>query len=241
MQSSSKTLNFPETRELKEQPQQKSGFLTAENLLKFVFISFVVLLLSGLLGCRYCSSPFDYCCPTYTGNGDDSCNACDPNYRAGSSLYGSEHDCKGCGSCGGGGCSSCASSHYSSSQYTSSGEEYLSSGETEVYDSDSEAASSPPVKSVPTPIKKAPPPPNTPKVGVPKTTPAVPSASETSSTLKSGTSRTVSATTSKPLPKKTTKLLAPDNDDLPITLEELQQSDPSAVDVRILNVEDGTE
>ena len=41
------------------------------------------MLLCAPVGCRSCAHPFDYCGPTYTGEG--GC-PCDPNLRAGSIL-----------------------------------------------------------------------------------------------------------------------------------------------------------
>jgi hypothetical protein len=40
-------------------------------------------------GCRTCSSPYDYCGPVYSGG---MCQACNPNYRAGSILSGGTAD-----------------------------------------------------------------------------------------------------------------------------------------------------
>lgn len=92
--------------------------------------------ISGLVGCRFCASPYDYCCPTYTGDHCDDylADPCHPNYTAGSRFLGTEGACQSCSVCAGSGvdqgCSSCSTgyssesgSDYVSSEYESSGYE----------------------------------------------------------------------------------------------------------------------
>jgi len=91
-----------------------------ESLMFRIFTVIVIACsISVLVGCRFCSSPYDYCAPTFTGNnyafyhGDP----CHPNYTAGSRFLGTEHVCRyDCNSCGGGvsNCSSCETGYYES-------------------------------------------------------------------------------------------------------------------------------
>ena len=127
-----------------------------------MFRTFTVIMIacsiSALAGCRFCSSPYDYCAPTFTGNNHAFFHGdpCHPNYAAGSRFLGTENVCRyNCNSCSGSesGCSSC---------------------ETEYYDSGSNApqtthVTKPALRPVTSPVKKIPDPPAAPAIAVPQT------------------------------------------------------------------------
>ena len=184
-----------------------------------LFIVFVILLLSGLVGCRFCASPYDYCPPTFTGSdyGSTCGYTCDPLFRAGSRFYGSEDycSCRGCEV----GCASCA-------------------GETVQYESEYVVPSqsgvpSDAVRSVPSPIKKVPTAPN------PPTAPAVPNKVQSTQKLRSNSklvstpeSKLVNANPAYGNKTAAVKRVETASDISEITLEELQKIDPNVIDVR---------
>lgn len=190
----------------------------------------------GLVGCRFCASPFDYCSPTYTGNDCDyyCSDPCDSTYVAGSRFLGTEGACQtGCTSCGevvtsSSECSSCSTSYSSggsSTYYESSGYEY---------ESESEATPTRAKSLNGNGIQKIPPP-----------APAVPQKIQPPSAMKkkhlAGSQKALS------VPKMVSpranyasnQNVSYENagDQVPISLAELRELNPDAVDVEILSVE----
>ena len=69
----------------------------------FVALTILAAVSACSCGCRMCADPYDYCQPTFTGEGGQQC--C-PNYRAGSVLTPNCGGCEQCGHVAGGmGCS----------------------------------------------------------------------------------------------------------------------------------------
>ena len=189
-------------------------------------VVFVICLISGFVGCRFCSSPYDYCAPTFTGNNYDFyCgDPCNPNYAAGSRFLGTEDvcSCSTCNSCGGGGCSSCDTGHYEPA------------AEVVEQPVSVKKISQPSVRSTPSPVKKIPNPPAPPAVAVPQT---IKGASATQQAQRSSVPKpavpnanyTKSAVQALPDPA----LGDPAN-----MLEELKELNPDAVDVKIIGFEE---
>lgn len=185
----------------------------------------------GLVGCRFCASPFDYCCPTYTGNNCDyyCSDPCDPNYVAGSRFAGTENVCQtGCSTCGevitSPDCSSCSTGCSDYSGYSSDGSDayYESVG----YEYENEPTA--PTRKV-NPngnnIQKIPPPPAVPqKIQVPAAVKKTPSASALRSQKVSPQTAYASHVNAA--------------DQAPISLAELRELNPDAVDVRIIGVQE---
>ncbi len=185
----------------------------------------VISLVVGLVGCRFCASPYDYCSPTFTGNNYDfyQGDPCNPNYAAGSRFLGTEDVCRcnTCNTCDGGGCSSCET------------ESYQMNGPTEEVSAPLTRAAKPNVKSVPSPVKKIPSPPAAPAVAVPQTI-------QGASALKKTATQELAAP--KPvLPKTGYAKQALTNSELgdPATmLNELKELNPDAVEVKIIGFEE---
>ncbi|MGL6194996.1 MAG: hypothetical protein ACRC2T_09265 [Thermoguttaceae bacterium] len=210
-----------------------------------IFALLVIFWLTGLVGCRFCGSPYDYCIPTFTGQDCDSygcgtVSKCDPYYRAGSTFYGTEDACRtSCGgsSCGESTCNSCSTNYNDDVRIQQPVED--TGSDTTTYQN----------------IKKIPPAPAAPAVPA-----AIPKNVQTTQNAKKNGARTTSArvaneTISSPRQVSANpsyaKLTPPkvnsqssalteyseELGDGNITIEELKKLDPDAVDVRILGVE----
>ncbi|MGL6227518.1 MAG: hypothetical protein ACRC10_12935 [Thermoguttaceae bacterium] len=196
--------------------------LSQEYILKGFMIAILFLLLTGLIGCRSSFTPYDYCSPVYTGNSfGDSCDCmCDPLYRAGSKIYGTEHACKSCGLCG-------------TTTVISDEEdgENVSPRTLDILES-SGTPSEP--KTLPSPVLPNVQPKQLEPIEEPDFVPN-PSSSRSPST----THRMSQPVPALPARPYTQQQSSAKNSSVPVTLEEIKLSDPNAVDVRILNVEDG--
>lgn len=191
--------------------------------------AFLVLAISAQLGCRFCSSPYDYCPPTYTGSGcDNFCgDPCDPNYTAGSRFYGTENVCRsactGCNS-GCGGCSTGESEHYVPSEQPSPRKverPETPEGQT---------------------LRRVPPAPAAPKV-------AVPQKIKSASNVRPGNSSQITRLENVPVPVPSQSKaqyaemihesdFTEDASGAPFSLEELKRLHPDAADVKIIGVVD---
>ena len=197
----------------------------------------IACLISGLSGCRFCSSPYDYCSPTFTGNncGQYQSDPCNPNYTAGSRFLGTEDACRNnhcntCSSCGDAGCSDCGMEHHETEPEAQAG--------TPV-----SKATKPKAKSLPTSIKKIPAPPAAPTVAVPQTIQGTSAVKKNAQTNAASQSQELSAP--KPVVPKTSyakraaqdladsALVDPDN-----MLSELKELNPDAVEVKIIGIEE---
>jgi len=133
-------------------------------MLRTFTVTAIACLTFGLVGCRFCASPYDYCSPTFTGNNYEFYhgNPCNPNYAAGSRFLGTEGVCRssGCSTCEGystSGCSDCETKHY---DFTP---------ETEKIGVPTTRATTSNVKSLPASVKKMPSPSASQVVAVPQT------------------------------------------------------------------------
>ena len=196
-------------------------------------VIFVICLISGLVGCRFCSSPYDYCSPTFTGNNYDYYRGdpCNPNYAAGSRFLGTEdvcscNSCDACSSCGGSGCSSCDSENHEHAA------EVIEQPMSVKKVTRSNAG---PVSS---PVKKIPTPPAPPAVAVPQTIKGV-------SALKQSQNVSQGLAVPKPVVPKANyakSAVQPPSDpvleDPANMLEELRELNPDAVDLKIIGFEE---
>jgi len=191
----------------------------------------IACLISGLAGCRFCSSPYDYCSPTFTGNnyGFYHGDPCHPNYTAGSRFQGTEYVCRTnhCNTCSSG-CIDCETEHFIPETSHETG--------TPV-----SKAAKPSVKSLPSSVKKIPNPPAAPQVAVPQAIQGV------STLKKNAQTSTVPQELSAPKPavpqlnyaKQATQELSesafanPDK-----MLNELRELNPDAVEVKIIGFEE---
>ena len=194
-------------------------------------VVFVICLISGLVGCRFCSSPYDYCSPTFTGNNYDFYRGdpCNPNYAAGSRFLGTEEvcSCDTCSGCGGGGCSSCGSGYHEPA------------AEMIEQPVPAKKVSQPSAKSIPSSVKKIPNPPAPPAVAVPQTIKGVSALKQSQGASQQG------ETVPKPVVPKASyaksavqALPDPALGDPANMLEELRGLNPDAVDVQIIGFEE---
>lgn len=208
------------TRILEPTRESLNWRLSQEYIIKGFMLAILFLLLTGLIGCRSSFTPYDYCSPVYTGNSfGDSCDCmCDPLYRAGSKIYGTEHACKSCGLSG---MTTIVSEEEDGENVSPRTLDILESG-----------GMNPEPKMLPSPVLPSVKPQPLESLEEPDFVPNP--SSNPSSTRKM--SQPIPALPTQPY---TRQQPSGKNSSVPITLEEIKLSDPNAVDVRILNVEDG--